>query len=127
MADDRVIEWAQSMRGSEVRAFMRARRRFLKRPSSKRLRELRAAAGRLRSLFEDFRDVLPWRKRNALRRLICLCGEARDAQALRSVLGDAIDSRERPGARTLARDLRTLERRCFRRVRRLLAPLRYTA
>lgn len=127
MADDRVIEWAQSMGRAEVRAFMRARRRFLKRPSSKHLRELRTAAGRLRSLFEDFRDVLPWRKRNALRRLISLCGEARDAAALGSALRDAIDSRERPSARTLVKVFRALERRCVRRVRRLLEPLRYTA
>jgi len=125
MADDRVTEWATGLAAAEIRAFMQARRRFLKRPSSKLLRDLRTAARRLRSLFEDFRDVIPARRRNALRRLIAITGEARDAAVLRKTLRDALDSRERPQARPLLRRLRARERTCFRQVRRALALLRY--
>ena len=127
MADDRVIEWARSMAAAEMRAFMRARRRFLKQPAAKRVRELRAAARRLRSLLEDFRDVLPARKCNALARLISLTGEARHASALRKALRGALDARERAAADSLARALRARERQAVRKIRRTLASLRYTA
>jgi hypothetical protein len=127
MADDRVTEWARALGTAETRAFMKARRRFLRRPSSKHLRELRSAARHLRSLFEDFRDVLAWPRRKALRRLIQLTGEARDASAARKTLRDALDARERREARTLLRELRALERGYFSRVRRVLAVLRYTS
>ena len=127
MADDRVMEWANGLAAAEIRAFMRARRRFLKRPSSKFLRDVRTTARRLRSLFEDFRDVIPARRRNALRRLVAMTGEARDAAVLRKTLRDALDSRERPEARAMLRELRARERSGFRRVRRLLQTIRYSA
>jgi CHAD domain-containing protein len=113
------------MDAAETRAFMQARRRFLKRPSAKHLRELRDAARRLRSLLADFRDLFPRRKRRALRRLIALTGEARDAAALRKTLRDAFDPRERPAARVLLRELRAQEKQSFRRVRGALVRLRY--
>ena len=125
MADDRVTDWARGLAAADMRAFMRARRRFLRRPSSKHLHELRIAARRLRALFEDFRDVLTSQRRTTLSRLIQLTGEARDAAVLRKTLREAVDARERRDARTLLRDLRARERSCFSRVRRLLAKLRY--
>ena len=125
MADERVIEWAKTLGSAEVRAFMKARRRFLKRPSAKRLHELRTAARRLRSLFKDFRDVLRPQRSKRLRRLIEATGEARDAAALRKTLREALDTRERGEARITIAGLRARERACFSHVRRLLARLRY--
>jgi CHAD domain-containing protein len=125
MADDRVREWAQTLGAAEVRAFTEARRRFLRRPSSKHLHELRTAARRLRSLFDDFHDVLRARRPRRLRRLIAVTGEARDAAVLRKTLRSALDTRERAAARATLRELRARERACFLRVRRLLAGLRY--
>ncbi len=127
MADDRVIEWAKTLGAAEIRAFTRARRRFLKRPSAKHLHDLRTAARRLRSLFKDFRDVLRPRRSKRLRRLIEVTSQARDAIVLRKTLRIALDTRERGDASAALRDLRVRERECFSHVRRLLAGLRYTA
>ncbi len=126
MADDRVIAWAKTLGAAEVRVFMKARRRFLKRPSTKRLHELRTAARRLRSLFKDFRDILRPRRFKRLRRLIDLTSDARDAAVLRETLRSALDTRERRDARTTLSELCARERACFSRVRRLLTGLRYT-
>ncbi len=125
MADDRVMEWAGALGAAEIRAFMKARRRFLERPSSKHLQELRTAARRLRSFFEDFRDVVRARRTKRLRRLIAVTGDARDAAVLRKTLRNALDSRERAAARSLLSELRAHERACFTRVRRVVAGLRY--
>lgn len=127
MADDRVIEWAKTLGAAETRAFMEARRRFLKRPSTKRLHDVRTAARRLRSLFEDFRNVLDARRQGRLHRLIVVAGEARDAAVLRKTLRGALEPRERRDGRAMLRELRARERACFSRVRRILAGLRYTA
>ncbi len=125
MADDRVMAWVKSLGSAEVRAFMVARRRFLKRPSAKHLHDLRMAARRLRSFFEDFRDVVPARRGKRLRRLIAVTGEARDAAVLRKTLRSALERRERHDGRPILRNLRARERACFTRVRRLLVKLRY--
>jgi len=126
MADDRVIDWAKTLGEAEIRAFMKARRRFLKRPSAKHLHDVRTAARRLRSLFKDFRDVLRPRRSKRLRRLIEVTSEARDAAVLRKTLRTALDTRERRVARATLSELRARERACFARVRRLLAGLRYS-
>ena len=127
MADDRVVAWAKTLGAAETRAFMQARRRFLKRPSAKHLQDLRMAARRLRSFFEDFRDVVTARRGKRLRRLIALTGEARDAVVLRKTLRSALERRERHDGRPILRDLRARERACFTRVRRLAVKLRYRA
>jgi CHAD domain-containing protein len=127
MADDRVIEWVKTLAATEIRAFMKARRRFLKRPSSKHLYDVRTAAQRLRSLFNDFRDVLAARRRKRLHRLIALAGEARDAAVLRKTLRGALERRERHEGRTVLRELRARERSSFSHVRRVLAGLNYRA
>lgn len=125
MADDRVIEWANALGAAEIRAFMKARRRFLRRPSSKHLHDVRTTARRLRSFFQDFRDVLAARRGKRLGQLIALTGEARDASVLRKTLRSALDARERSNGRAMLRELRARERASFSEVRRLLARLRY--
>ncbi len=116
MADDRIREWAFALEKTELAAFGRARRRFLRRPSPKRLHALRAASRKLRSLYDDLRDVLHCKQRRRLHRLIALTGEPRDAGVLRKLLVDTVDPREAAAARILARTLRKRERSGLERV-----------
>ena len=127
MADERVVAWAKTLGAAEIRGFMRARRRFLRRPSAKHLHDLRVAARRLRSFFEDFHDVVTARRAKRLRRLIAVTGEARDAVVLRKTLRNALERRERHDGRPILRNLQARERACSTRVRRLLVNLRYPA
>lgn len=124
MADDRIREWALALEKAELAAFGRARRRFLRRPSPKRLHVLRTAARRLRSLYEDLRGVLRCKRRRRLRRLIALTGEPRDANVMRKLLMANSDVREAAGARHVARALRKRERAGLKRVFRALLRLR---
>jgi hypothetical protein len=123
VADDRIREWALALEKTELAAFGRARRRFLRRPSPKRLHALRAAARRLRSLYEDLLDVLRFKQRRQLRRLIALTGEPRDAGVMRRLLIAQTDVREAAGARHVARALRKRQRAGLKRVYRALLRL----
>lgn len=120
VTDDRITVWARALAASEVRAFMRARRRFLKRPSGTCLHAVRIAARRLRSLLDDFADAVPNRRHKRLRALIDLTGVARDARVLRQTLRDALDAREREGGCEMLRFLRQRERHAIKRVRHAL-------
>ena len=108
--DDRIAEWALGLVKADVHAFKRARARFLRQPSAKRLHELRTTARRLRCIHEDLREAVPPFSLKRLRRLIDLTGEARDAAVMREALRDALDVRERRAARSLLRALRRRER-----------------
>ncbi|HVA28413.1 MAG TPA: CHAD domain-containing protein [Candidatus Baltobacteraceae bacterium] len=116
MADDRIREWAFALEKTELAAFERARLRFLRRPTAKRLHALRAASRKLRSLYDDLRDVLHCKARRRLSALIAITGEPRDAGVLRTLLADTSDAREAPAARILSRALRKRERSGLKRV-----------
>jgi CHAD domain-containing protein len=118
MPDDRIVEWARGLAKHDARAFRRARRRFLRQPSIKRLHDLRTSARRLRSLYEDLREAVPAPANKRLHRLIDLTGEARDAEVQRAMLHAALDSHERHAARELLRELRKRERVALKRIRR---------
>ena len=124
MADERIRDWAKTLETVELAAFSRARRRYLDRPSTKRLHMLRTAARRLRSLYDDFRGVLHLRSSKRLGKVIALTGEARDAAVLRKLLSSSLDAREMPAARSLMRELRRDERQGRKRVFRALLRLR---
>jgi CHAD domain-containing protein len=109
MPDDRIAEWAQGLVKADVHAFKRARTRFLRQPSAKRLHDLRTTARRLRCLHEDLREAIPPFSLLRLRRLIDLTGEARDAAVMREALREALDVRERRSARKLLGALRRRE------------------
>ena len=116
MPDDRITEWALGLVKADVHAFKRARARFLRQPSAKRLHELRTSARRLRSLHEDVHEAIPPFLLKRLRVLIDLTGEARDAAVMREALRDALDVRERRAARGLLRALRQRERVALKRI-----------
>lgn len=116
MPDDRIAEWALGLVKTDVYAFKRARARFLRQPSAKRLHELRTSARHLRSLHEDLHEAIPPFSLKHLRRLVDLTGEARDAAVMREALRDALDVRERHSARGLLRALRRRERLALKRI-----------
>ena len=104
---------------------MRARRRFLKRPSRKHLRALRTAARHLRSIDDDFGALASLQKRKRLRAVAEAAADARRSRALFETLRDALDTRERVAARDLLERLRECERDAVTKVRRLLRGLKY--
>jgi len=124
MPDERITEWALTLAKNDVHAFKRARARFLRQPSAKRLHAVRTTARRLRCLHEDLHDAIPPFSLRRLRYVIDLTGDARDAAVLREALRDALDARERRAARKLLRALRQRERVALQRIARALEKLR---
>jgi CHAD domain-containing protein len=124
MPDERIAEWALGLVKHDVRAFKRARTRFLRQPSAKRLHEVRITARRLRCIHEDMEGAIPPFSLKQLRRVIDLTGDARDAAVLRETLRDALDARERRDARHLLRALRRRERIALKRIAHALEGLR---
>jgi CHAD domain-containing protein len=120
VTDERIREWAQSLLDGDVRAFERARSRFIRRPTADRLHDVRVSARRLRSLCEDLREALPSVHTKRLHRVIDMTGDARDAAVLRETLRQALESHERKAARTLLRSLRKRERTILKRLARAL-------
>ena len=116
MGDERIKEWAQGMLEGDVRAFERARTRFIRRPTAERLHDVRVSARRLRSLCEDLREALPRLRVKRLARVIDMSGDARDAAVLREALRKALDPRDRKAARQLLRSLRERERTMLKRI-----------
>jgi len=114
--DDRIAEWALGLVKHDVRAFKRARARFLRQPSAKRLHDLRTTARRLRCVHEDLEGAVSPFSLKRLRHVIELTGDARDAAILRETLRDALDVRERRAARHLLRALRRRERIALKRI-----------
>jgi CHAD domain-containing protein len=124
MPDDRVTEWTLGLVRNDARAFERARERYLRRPTGKRLHELRTAARRLRSLHDDLRESFPGFHIVHLRSLVALTGEARDAQVQSETLRAALDPRERSAARVLLRELREREREAKKHIAGVLERVR---
>lgn len=118
--DDRIREWAMGLLDGDMRAFERARARFLRRPTAERLHDVRVSARRLRSLCEDLQEALPSVRKGRLHRVIGMTAEARDAAVLRETLRNALDDRERLAARPLLRQLRERERTMLKRIARAL-------
>jgi CHAD domain-containing protein len=120
MQDERIKEWARGLLDGDVRAFERARVRFIRRPTADRLHDVRVSARRLRSLCEDLQEALPRVRTKRLRRVIDMTADARDAAVLRDTLRHALAPLERKAARTLLRSLRKRERTILKRIARAL-------
>jgi CHAD domain-containing protein len=88
------------------------------------LHDLRTTARRLRCVHEDLDGAVPPFSLKALRHVIDLTGDARDAAVLRETLRDALDVRERRAARHLLRALRRRERTALQRIAVALKGLR---
>jgi CHAD domain-containing protein len=110
MADESVRAWAQDLLARDVEAFEHARKRFLRRPTAKRLHAVRTSARRLRSLLEDVSDVIGLTDLDDLHSAINASGRARDAAVLYEAVRQNLAEDERSFARAFLRDLRESER-----------------
>ena len=108
------------MLDTDARAFRRARKRFVRRPTAERLHDVRVSARRLRSLCEDLREALPAVRLKRLARIIDMTADARDAAVLRETLRETLEPRDRKVARPLLRSLRRRERTMLKRIARAL-------
>jgi CHAD domain-containing protein len=124
MSDDRIREWAGALFETDLRAFRRARARFLRRPTGERLHDVRVSARRLRSICEDLEEALPRIHGARLGRIIAMTGDARDAAVLRETLRGTLEGREREIARPVLRSLRKRERALLSRICRSLKRLK---
>ena len=106
MADGTVRAWAQELLERDLEAFVAARRRFLRRPTGKRLHAVRTTSRRLRSLLEDFSTVIATPDLHELRRAIHASGTARDAALLEKIVHDALVHEERAYAQDYLHALR---------------------
>jgi CHAD domain-containing protein len=126
--NDTVTTWARASIGPDLRAFIKARERFLTRATSKRLHRLRAAARRLRSTLEDLADrIASDPERATLADLGKILGKARDFHVHRKLLASVLPSvtDERRKAKAFLKRLRRRERRFLERALKALrtAPL----
>lgn len=126
MVDPSVRAWAAELLGRDVDAFKRARKRFLKRPTGKRLHAVRTAARRMRSLFEDLSSAIGVTDLHDLRLAIHASGAARDAGVLRRILRCELDRDERAFARDFLKALRKRKRTCTKKTRKRLRRVHMT-
>ncbi|MFY9708683.1 MAG: CHAD domain-containing protein, partial [Candidatus Cybelea sp.] len=91
-------------------ALERARRRFIRTPTEKRLHDVRTAGRRFRSLLEDVADLVPARKLlGRVKRAAAATDAARDASIALRLLDAAVDEGERQNASWLFAQLRQRE------------------
>jgi CHAD domain-containing protein len=110
MADESVRAWAHELLTRDLEAFDEARRRFLRRPTGKRLHAVRTSSRRVRSLLEDLSSVIGLHDLDDLRRAIRASGTARDAAVLYKIVNAQLPNEERPFADDFLKDLRTRQR-----------------
>jgi hypothetical protein len=104
------MKWlAKTVRG-ERRALERARRRFIRKPSEKRLHDVRTAGRRFRSLLEDISDLAPAKRLlRRIKRAAAATDAARDATIILRLLERSVDANEVDAARALLDELRRQE------------------
>ena len=95
----RVMNWLQKAIRRERDALERARRRFIRKPTEKRLHDVRTSGRRFRSLLEDVADLASSRELLArVKRAAAATDAARDASIVLRLLDAAIDESERQNA-----------------------------
>lgn len=114
------MKWLTHTIDDERRALERARRRFVRKPTEKRLHDVRTAGRRFRSLIEDVADLVPAsRLLRSVKKAAAATDAARDATILRELLESNVDATEselaRPVLETLlSREHSATERACRR-------------
>ena len=120
MIDRRIREWATALAERELKAFELARRSFCRKPSTRKLHEMRSAGRRLCSLYEDLAELLPPLDSRRVRRVVKRAGEARDAAVLHRLLSAAVDDGEREIVEPLLQTLHERQRTGTHAIHRLL-------
>ncbi|HEV3091939.1 MAG TPA: hypothetical protein VGX91_10935 [Candidatus Cybelea sp.] len=104
------MKWLKKAVGRERYALERARRRFIRRPTEKRLHDVRTTGRRFRSLLEDVTALLPLPKLlRRVRRAADATDAARDATIIRRLLEASVDEHEAALAAPLLDELRRRE------------------
>jgi CHAD domain-containing protein len=120
------MKWLSRIIGKERRALERARRRFVRKPTQKRLHDLRTAGRRFRSLLEDVAELAPSvRLLCRVKRAASATDAARDATIIRQLLESSIDNDEIAVAQPLLGELREREKQATRLARKRLARMRF--
>jgi CHAD domain len=122
------LKWLAKTIGSERRALERARRRFVRKPTEKRLHEVRTTGRRLRSLLEDVADLAPHRRLlERVKRAAAATDAARDATIVLRLLESSVTASERALAQPIFDQLRERERLATRDASRRLRRVRFDA
>lgn len=115
------MKWLQKAIRSERDALERARGKFVRRPTEKRLHDVRTTGRRFRSLLEDAADLAS--KPDLLaraKRAAAATDAARDASIALRLLDGAIHEDERSSAAWLFAEIRQREAEAMRRAHRRL-------
>jgi hypothetical protein len=120
------MKWLAKTISSERRALERARRRFVAKPSEKRLHGVRTTGRRFRSLLEDVATIAPSEGlRRRVKRAAASTDAARDATIVLQLLEGSVAPSELEAARPLLEALRERERVAMRRARRRLKRMQF--
>ena len=120
------MKWLTKTIGRERRALERARRRFVERPTEKRLHDVRTAGRRFRSLLEDVAAVETCeRLRHRVKRAAATTDAARDATIVRRLLEESVEESEAAIAEPLLEELRERENLATHRARQRLRRMRF--
>jgi len=120
------VKWLDKAIARECRALERARKRFIIKPSEKRLHDVRTAGRRFRSLLEDVAGIAKSeRLRTRVKRAAGATDAARDATIILRLLQASMDAEEAATAQPLLERLREQERLATREARKSLGRMRF--
>ena len=120
------MKWLKETIARELRALERARKRFVTKPSEKRLHGVRTTGRRLRSLLEDVAGIArSERLRRRVKRAAAATDAARDATIILRLLETSVDAEESAMAEPLLERLREQERTATRKACSALRRMRF--
>ena len=120
------MKWLTKTIESERRDLERARRRFVKKPSEKRLHGVRTTGRRFRSLLEDVAEVARSKRlRRRVKRAAASTDAARDATIILRLLQSSLDPSEAELAKPLLDELVKQEQLATRRACNKLRRMRF--
>lgn len=120
------MRWLKKTIRLEQRALERARKRFVRDPSEKRLHDVRTTGRRFRSLLEDVASITESKRlRQRVKRAAGATDAARDAAIILRLLESSVDGAEAELALPLLERLRGQERLATRRACKELRRMRF--
>jgi hypothetical protein len=121
------MKWLKGTLEKERRALEAVRRRFVSKPTEKRLHSVRTAGRRFRSLLEDVAELAPAAKLlRRVKRAAEQTDAARDATIILRLLENSVDPSERHLAQPLLAELRAREREATRLAHKRLRRARFS-
>lgn len=121
------VKWLSRTVAKERRALEGARRRFISKPTEKRLHAVRTAGRRFRSLLEDVAELAPSVKLlRRVKRAAEQTDAARDATIILRLLQNSVDPGERHVAQPLLAELSAREKEATHLAHRRLRRTRFT-